>query len=134
MVGEVNRLKGLIQRDNSSLEEKFDEGAIQANFVEFNNIMEDLIKLKAQIQIATAPISDKLIRMAELKGLLGWYSVLTVKEGTIEVDNYRTEKTKTEKWSCFLTQTIIDDTLANIQREIESLQDEVDEYNASTDI
>jgi hypothetical protein len=96
--------------------------------------MDELISLKAKIQKATAPIAEKLIELAELKGEISFYQSLNTKSGIVERDNWDNDKVVTEEWKAYFDQDAVDDILRTIQTKIENLQDEIDEYNASTSI
>tara|TARA_R110000803_G_scaffold147542_1_gene213086 strand:+ start:94 stop:534 length:441 start_codon:yes stop_codon:yes gene_type:complete len=134
IIGDINRIKGLIQRDNSKKSDKYDAVAVSGYFVELDQSIDALISLKSRIQIATAPISHKLLAMAEYKGQLTWYPDLSVKDGTYEETNYRTNAVVTEQWAAYFTQDMVDAKLVFLQKKVEALQDEIDEHNATTDI
>ena len=67
LAGELNRIKGLIERENSRLEKSFDFEKMENLSKSFYETKADLIQLKAKIQMKTAPIAEKLIAMAEAK-------------------------------------------------------------------
>jgi hypothetical protein len=132
--GEINRLRSLIQRENSKKVQNYN-GVKVANLANlYHNEMSELISLKAKIQKATAPIAEKLIELSELKGEIVFYQSLNTKSGIVERDNWDNDKVVTEEWKAYFDQDAVDDNLRIIQIKIENLQDEIDEYNASTSI
>ena len=135
LVGELNRIKSLIQRENSRKEADYNEEKIQDLFLQFSVLTNELIDLKTAIQRATAPIADKLLRLAEIKGQVDFYQSLETTNGTFERSlSYGSDKVKTETYCAYYDQNAVDNKLAEIQKEINDLQDEIDDYNAITTI
>lgn len=134
MAGEISRVRGLIDRENSRLEKDFDEIKIRNLFNQFNQLLLDIVELKSKIQIATAPISAKLLTLAELKGKIEFYKTLDTKSGEKTQSNFRTEKETILTYKAYYTQDDIDNLESELQEQINDLQDEIDDYNASTSI
>ena len=87
--------------------------------------VEELIVLKAQIHAANAPVFGKIFRLAELKGMIA---------------SLRSLKTKRQVMSdgSFLVPVIglleRDELISKYEAEIEKIQDELDYFNATTEI
>lgn len=129
LVGEINTLQHLINRDNSSEESKYYESAISAKFQELQEKTKALIELKTKIQKATVPICGPLLEMAELKGQIDFYRNLKTTSGEVK-SHYDNSPPVT--FRCFMSQQDVDKKLAEINAKIGDLQDEVDEHNAIT--
>jgi hypothetical protein len=135
LVGEINTVKSIINRENSQLEDKFNHTKVSESFVQLDDKLAQLISLKAAIQVATAPIAVKLIRMAELKGQLGFFECLDTKEGKFSKSRFtRDAPEEYDVFEAFVTQDDVDARLQVIKEEINDLQDEVDDFNATTSI
>ncbi len=132
-VGKINSLRSLIIRENSKYIKHFNFKKIEGIFEEYRKELRELIDLKAKIQKATAPIAHLLIEMAEAKGELAFYKTVPHKSGEHEKDSYN-DNTVIEKWEAYLDQDGIDNTVNALQKLIEHLQDEIDDYNATTSI
>lgn len=106
-------------------------------------ILGGLVIVKSATQKANQGILSELILLAEMKTTLGWLGSIPASE---EDAGYRTRKkkvkdeatkqeTETEEQQVHVCQwnaEIIKKKTAATQKDIEALQDKVDEYNAST--
>lgn len=133
LAGELNRIKALIERENSQLLANFNENKMKELSESFYNTKADLIRLKAKIQMKTAPISEKLIAIAETKDEMSFFQSLDTKDGESIVTRYGAEP-NTTVYKAYYTQDDVDKKVVEIQAQIDNLQDEIDEYNATTSI
>jgi hypothetical protein len=129
IVGEANRVRGLISRENSKLDRDFNGERVESLFDELYNLTSRLVNIKAAIQTATIPIIHKLHDMSELKSAKAFLETLNTKSGPVY--NHSTEAY--DNYSAFYTQEKVDDAVVGIQQRIDRLQDEVDEFNAITE-
>ena len=92
---------------------------------------EELVELKTKIHLANAPVYGKIFRMSELKSQLSNLRQLDCVDGK-HFDRYgRGEAVvKTAKISVLEK----DQMVLEIEEEIERLQEELDEHNATTSI
>ncbi len=134
LVGEVNRLKGLIMRDNS-LETKYLEGKNRARqWLDYTAAVEALVAIKTAIFKANTGIYRTIVLMSEKKAELGWITSLNTTNGVQETPNYRGEGVIKTEYSAYITQDGIDTRIVELQKEIARLQDELDEFNATVTI
>ena len=133
LAGEVRRLEEIVRRENSRKASEFNKDKVASKLEELTDVRVELIQLKAKIQRKTAPIADKLIRLAELKGEIEFFQSLDTKEGTFAENQYSNPVREVE-FKAYYNRDAIDDIVVNLQNQIAELQDEVDEYNATTDI
>ena len=129
LVRKINSLQQLINRDNSTLEKDYNEEVISGRFAEYYTSVNELVQLKSKIQQATAPIADKLLAMAELKGQANFINNLKTRQGS-----FKDYDGNEEVYSCYYSQNHVDEKVSEIECKIDELQDEVDEYNAITSI
>ena len=132
LAGNIARTQALIERENSQPEKTYNHEKVTLLVNNLFNDRNELIELKAKIQVKTAPIAHKLIRLAELKGEITWFQELNCREGEVK-QGYGSEK-DTIVYKAYYNQNSIDETVQSLQEEIDGLQDEVDEYNAITSI
>ncbi len=119
----------LIKEENSQIEGGVRSIDIREKYQEFHDLSEKLIRLKQAISHANAGISDKLVELAEVKHLLSRVREIPVKEGkqprgvsSLDDRVYTSEIKKGE----------ITSEMEALQQRINTLQDEIDEFNAQT--
>lgn len=130
LAGEIASLQSQVREENSrrvDAKTKVDVGQLLKTL---NEKSETLIALKASINRASAPIADLLVGIAELKGNLVFYKSVSTKEG-IERDRYDASAVGIE-YEAFLTKVDIQKAQDELQRRINEIQDDIDEYNAQT--
>jgi hypothetical protein len=95
---------------------------------EYEQSLEKFIKFKTKIQIANAPIFSKIFELAETKGYLQG-----INRFQTEVDNSYMQPGQKEKRSSLATHDK-EDLIKALKDKIEKLQDELDAFNATTEI
>ena len=78
-------------------------------------------------------IYEKIEYMKELKGMIAYLKELNTTDGVIENPTYGTQ-TNRLVYSAHFKQSQIDDMTRELQNKIENLQDQIDSYNATTEI
>jgi len=130
LVGEVNRLKGLIQRENSRDVKSTSKVDVALLWDALTNATTNLIAIKTAIFKANIGIYDKIVRMGELKAKAEWIKTLDTRDGIVE-DNAHYGNPIVREYKAYLNTEAIDDLTVQLQEEIVVLQDEIDEYNAT---
>lgn len=136
LVGEVNRLKKLFERENSRTEDTKSTIDRQKVWDDLAAATDKLIKTKGAIYYANAGIYEKIIRMGELKSLAQWIEVVPNSEDSQQVP-MRGENGivyKEVKRTAFLNQERADNKVVETQNEIAALQDDIDEWNATVTV
>ena len=134
LVGQLNKLKVIIQRENSRRNDNVSQVDFEKTIKEFNSTQDKLVELKTAIAIATAPISEKLIQMAELKATIEFYKTIPIREGEEIVSIGYKGDSKEYTWKSFINQQKVDEAISFFEKLINTLQDQIDEYNAITQI
>jgi hypothetical protein len=93
---------------------------------------DDLIKFKTAIHTTSEPIREKIFRLGELKNLLMNFNRLSTNEGVIKSRGYGTEEVTTYK--CTINELEKVALIESIQTEIEDIQDDIDVFNATTEL
>lgn len=125
-------LQSRIQQNNSWQEganHPYDAAEV---YSEYHKVQNELVKLKVAINKANLPITEKIIRMAELKSEVGIFSYITTTKGTYE--SGRGEDKRVIIQNATYDETTKDAMVEGIQEEIEKLQEEIDQFNAVTDV
>lgn len=133
LIGEITKLKQQIKEKNSYLEgskngEKFD---VQKAYDELLGKIDELTGLKFVINEANKEIQAKIYTLAEYKALIAFWNEVSVDEGTKVASIY------SEKVQSFVVQ--VDEAkrneiVKNFQKRVDALQEELDEYNFTTEI
>jgi hypothetical protein len=134
LVGEIVRIKSIIERDNSRNVKSPAKTDCATLWVELNDTVQKLTNIKTAIFKANIGIYSKIVTMGELKAKAQWIKTLNTKDGAEEVSNYRNDSTKTEHYVAHVKQEDVDRLTIEIQAQIVELQDELDEYNATVNI
>lgn len=100
---------------------------------ERSRTMVDLIQLKAKISRATQPVVDKILEMSELKSYVNVLKSLDVKRG-IKSDRYSRMESSTTEYESSMTEKEKDGIVEKVESQISKLQDELDSFNATTEI
>lgn len=131
--GEVKRLQTILARENSRSE--FNNSTIDVSKVtsELDTAVESLIKVKSAIAKANAEIYEKIERMSEFKAQINFYnSIPTLDELVIASPRRGASAELRTQYTAFHKKSDVDRITKELQTKIESLQDQIDEYNAST--
>jgi len=133
LVGEINRLKNLIERENSRdvrSTSKVDCGKLWPEMI---SATEKLINLKSKIFKANIGIYEKIVRMGELKLQLSWLESVNTRDYKTETPDRNGVVIVTEV-KAWMNQEKADAKKLDLQNEISLLQDQIDEYNATVEV
>lgn len=144
LVGDINRLWTTVKSRNTI---NFDEGTEDLDVIkdrddellrvskELTDKQEELITLKTAIQVATLPITSKLIKLAEVKSQIKQWESLGVSPLVKRkvTQRYGTEETTVISKN-FFTYDDIESSLKSLRKLAETLQDEIDDHNGRTTV
>jgi hypothetical protein len=132
LVGELNRQKEILQRENSQATPTSSTVDRAATLQRILDTTQELTLLKARIAIANAPIYFKIEQMSQYKALIAYLQGLNTTHGVVKTPQHYGGQIIETHYNAFLTREKVDEMVRNAQTQIENLQDEVDEYNAVT--
>ncbi len=128
---QIKTVKGLqeqITKYNSVVRGSENPFDVKVKFEEVKSASAKLAAIKAAIQMANAPIQQMIYEMAELRGLLVFLQRLETKSGK-SIYGYQGEVVDFE---AALTASDVEKAAAEIEEQLDQLQDKVDAYNIST--
>lgn len=138
LAGELAKLQTSAQSNNCVREDQKEGKTVDVEKVwnEMALTRAALIDLKGKIAEASASIAPKLVKMAELKAEIVFLNSVPVKEGNEDftVGYGASASVKTVKWNSYISAARKEELIREFQNSIDSLQDEIDEYNAVTKI
>ena len=128
LAGEVAHLKELLAQQNSrSTKQKFDYDNHQV-LAELRAKISELIATKAAIGAANAEVYPKIFRLAELKGLAAVLKGLSTKEGVYAESLGYSQSVEVE-YVAQIKKPEADKLAGDLEKEIQELQDALDEFN-----
>lgn len=127
LVGEINKIKSSIVAHNNYDNRNAAKYNVADNFPVLTEKIVQLTQLKTVIEKANEPIRKVIFEKAEFSALLEYYSTIPVNEGII--DGYGDKQTTIVSQ---VSQKIIDESSATLQKVINQLQDEMDNHNHKT--
>lgn len=133
LAGELSRLTRIFERENCRRNDNPSKVDVAAVWENIQSVSDELGVLKGKIATANVGIYPQLERMAELKSRISLLDALHYKEGE-EVSYLDRENKVVYNWTAFINREKADQIIAELQKEVDRLQDEVDEFNAVTEI
>jgi hypothetical protein len=134
LAGELNRQQQILQRENARRSDSVSTVDRNAVLQRIITISVELGELKAKIAKANVGIYHALERMAEFKSQISFFQGLNKQVGEEVSFIGRDNEKLVYKWDSLITQEKCDEMVADLQEKINELQDEVDRYNAITEI
>ena len=133
LIGEINKLKEQIKEKNSYLVgskngEKFN---IETLYTQLLEKIDELTGLKFVINEANKEIQAKIYVLGEYKALIAFWKEVGVAEGTQAISTY---SDKTAEYAVQFDEAKRDSIVNDFQKRVDAIQEEVDEYNYTTDV
>jgi ribosomal protein L29 len=92
----------------------------------------ELANLKAKIHLANTPVLEEIFYMAELKSMIQSLKKMDCTEGKSNRDRYRMESELVLTSEMSLVQR--NETISDLEKKIEEIQDKLDVFNSNTEI
>jgi uncharacterized coiled-coil DUF342 family protein len=133
LTGDISRLKAQIQTKNSYL-----AGSVNAEkynvpklYSELLKKVDELVGLKFAINEANREIQSKIYVLSENKALIAFWNETSVQEGTqlIGYSNQLAQEYKVQ-----IDEEKRNEMIKELQTKVDSLQEEIDTFNYTTDI
>jgi prefoldin subunit 5 len=128
LVSRLRELQEFINKYNSLVSGAERPSSVMTAYEESKAITQTLCDIKAAIQIANVPIQTKIFTLAEAKSLKTFLQRLNTTHGTAAL-GYSGETTE---YDSEIKGAYVNDEIKRLTKEIESLQDQIDEFNATT--
>jgi hypothetical protein len=143
IIGEMNKLFSFVEKHNVTSKKAGSERTVGGSGVTPESVREafenylalgkKLIEIKASIQVASAPIAGKLVALAEAKSLLTKVQVIPVRE-SVSIEGGYGKETYEVEYSSAITEKAQIAKAGELQNTINDLQDEIDAFNATTQV
>jgi hypothetical protein len=129
LVKEINELSQQIAQNNSYNIERVPIHNSYNDLMLLESKINDLVELKRKIQVANNPIVGKIYKIAELKGLVQRLKYINTKDG-----RFRVSENVYDEFQASINEVIKEKRIKKYEEEIENLQEEIESFNAITNI
>lgn len=130
----IGRVSSDIQNNNSILTANDPEVDVRALDTMRHELVQHLVALKTAIHRATDPVRDKVFMMAELRGSIQFYQSLNTQHGKSASTRYFGGGDEFVEHKATMRKEHVDRIVADLEAQIDDIQDKLDEFNASTKI
>lgn len=132
LIGDIAKLKQQLKEKNSYLEGSKNGENFEAQKVydELLSKIDELMGLKFVINEANREIQAKIYALGEYKALIAFWKEVSVVDGA-QMIGY---SDKVQNYNVNFTESQRDEKVKVFQKNVDALQDELDEYNFNTDI
>lgn len=132
LIGDIAKLKQQLKEKNSYLEGSKNGENFEAQKVydELLSKIDELMGLKFVINEANREIQAKIYALGEYKALIAFWKEVSVVDGA-QMIGY---SDKVQNYNVNFTESQRDEKVKEFQKNVDALQDELDEYNFNTDI
>ncbi len=132
VAGRLAKARELVGRENSR-DKNVPRGIdVSETYSLAKTLRDRLVSIKSAIAEANSPIVSKIIELDEVKSEISYLNGLDVKEGKFVSTNYGT-RIEIELDAVIRQPQVLDEVTA-LQARADRLQDELDEFNATTKI
>lgn len=129
LAGDVTTLKDRLSKQNSrSASVPFDYDNHQV-LAELRKKLNDLVQVKSSIAVANAAQYERIFRLAEIKGLVALLKDLDVRHGVFKEGAGYVQAAFEVEYIAQLKKAEVDLLVAELEVEIVTLQDALDEFN-----
>ncbi len=130
-VGLITRLQNRLQQYNSVERGVVREYDPRKILEELNAEIDALVVLKHKIHIASAPVRDKIFLQSELKSHISNLKSVPTTNGVLRERYSRDEPAVVE---AVISRGEMDSLIENLELQVESIQEELDQFNYRTKI
>lgn len=134
IAGEIGRAQQLALSSNVTEGSNAPQHDVTALYTTLCSAQERLAELKGKITVANGPIAQRLFMLAELKGRIAFLRELPTKDGEFPIAGGYGREAASRQFHAVFKAGWVETETAMLSERIEQLQDEIDEFNASTSI
>lgn len=132
VAGRLAKARGLVGAENSK-DKSVSRGVDVAAMYDLAKVLRNrLVAIKSAIAEANKPIVSKIIELDEIKSEISFLNGLDVKEGKFVTTNYGS-RIESDIDAVIRKQQVLDEVAA-LQARADRIQDELDEFNATTNV
>ena len=133
LAGEISKLQNLIRKENCCRNDNPSRVDVVGEYKKLTDTITQLVDLKTKISVASQPIFDKIINLQEAKNQINFLNSLSTKEGNEKVA-YGQNTVIDYQWISAINEEKRNKAIKNLEETINNLQDEIDTFNAQTEV
>jgi hypothetical protein len=135
IIQRLNDVKETLRRENARRNDNPSTVDKKGLWDEILDLTQELVEIKSKICAANIGIYRKIAEMDECKSQIVYVQNVPRRVGPelVKIGGFG-DTVKEYTWESFITNEFVDDEVEKLQARIAVLQDEVDDYNAKTDI
>lgn len=126
---EIKDLQTIVTQNNSYITGNTPSFDVKASYKELIDLRKKLGELKIKINTANAGMIDKMVEISELKSHIAFLRTINTQEGQVSASRYG--DTMVEKSVAYNAKDIKEKE-KETQKKIDTIQDEIDKFNATT--
>jgi len=135
LANKISTLQTDIQKHNSILAEPERKINVTAMMTELDSAVQELINLKITIFVASTPVRETILKLAEIKSRIAFLKGIDVHEGKgKETESYRYEHCEDGIYLVEFDIVWVREEVVKCETLIDILQDELDTFNYKTEI
>ena len=134
LVGRIVKLRKVVGEENSTIVGAARSVDVRAIYDNAKALTRRLVSIKTAISRANIPIVSKLVEMEELKSAISYLNRLNTSSGMRRTLNERYASEELCEYSAVITMQDVLNEVEAMQKRIEDIQDELDDFNASTTV
>ena len=132
--GEISQPKELLAKQNvRSTKQKFDYDNREV-LAQLRTKIAELVRVKTQLALANVDAYEQIFRLAELKGLITALKALDTKTGVFHEGGRFGDPAYEVEYVAQLSKVVVDGLVSEFEKEVQALQDSLDEYNFTRSI
>jgi transcription elongation factor len=120
----------ILHRENSRLQVSTSKVNRENLYIDLKDLVQKIIKVKALISQSNFDIFPEIYELQELKGFLAQIKSLSTKDGEIFQSPAWGKDASKEIWDAHIKQEEIDKLELSTTKELNKIQDKIDNYNA----
>ena len=132
IIKRIQEVEEDIRNNNSLPVVSISEVDVEGLFKERADLIRELISLKLKIFIASEPIRENILTIAELKTEIIFLKSLSTKKGMIRESTY--SSSENVEYKAIFGKKEIDFKIKLAEEKIDALQDEIDKHNHTVEI
>ena len=129
VVQKISKLQQEIQRENSVQIDDPRKIKVEDLMVELQEKVDQLIKLKIAIFIASTPMRENILRLSELKSRIVFLQGISTREG--KVSDYGDNLIE---YTAVYDKVFVKEQVELCEEKIDAIQDELDKFNHTTEV
>ena len=134
LVKKISTVQRSISSYNSVEKGSTKEVDVSLAMGEYKKFIKELVELKIKMFEASRPIREHILKLAELKAEISWLREIPTLRGQARVSSYMRDDGEAVEYEAVFSRQEINKMIEDNEEQIDSLQEEIDTFNHTTEI